>query len=91
VHVTAWQEEKNDRSAILVSVRDTGLGIPPEIASRLFQKFVTGGQEESGSGLGLAFCKLAMEAHGERIWVESVPGEGATFTFSLAIANPPAL
>jgi len=91
VRVMARLEEKADRSAILVSIRDTGPGIPSEIAGRLFQKFVTGGQEESGSGLGLAFCRLAIEAHGERIWAESTPGEGATFTFSLATANPPAL
>jgi hypothetical protein len=57
-----------------------------EIQSQLFQKFVTGGQPEHGSGLGLAFCKLAVEAHGQRIWVESSVGKGATFTFSLAAA-----
>jgi PAS domain S-box-containing protein len=69
---------------VLVAISDTGPGIPPEIEGRIFQKFVTGGQQERGSGLGLAFCKLALEAHGQRIWFDSTPGHGATFTFSLA-------
>ena len=60
---------------VIISVRDTGPGIPLEIQSQLFQKFVTGGQQEHGSDLGLAFCKLAVEAHGQRIWVESKLGE----------------
>jgi signal transduction histidine kinase len=71
---------------ICVSVTDTGPGIPPELQDNLFQKFVVGEQAESGSGLGLAFCKLAVEAHGGRIWVDSEPGHGATFTFALPIA-----
>lgn len=69
---------------ILVSVHDTGPGIPPEIQSQLFQKFVTGSQKGRGSGLGLAFCKLAVEAHGQQIWVDSLPGQGTVFTFTLA-------
>ena len=86
VSVTVRCEEQARRTRLSVQVSDTGPGIPPEIQSRLFQKFVSGRQEERGSGLGLAFCKLAVEAHGERIWVESTPGQGTTFTFSLAIA-----
>ncbi len=85
VRVTAQPAEKEGRIVLQVSVSDTGAGIPPEIQSRLFQKFVTGRQIGRGSGLGLAFCKLAIEAHGERIWVESTPGQGATFTFNLPI------
>jgi signal transduction histidine kinase/putative methionine-R-sulfoxide reductase with GAF domain len=90
VKVTARCEEQARCSKLFVQVSDTGPGIPPEIQSRLFQKFVSGQQEERGSGLGLAFCKLALEAHGERIGVESTPGQGATFSFSLAIAPPTA-
>lgn len=71
--------------AVQIAVSDTGPGIPVEIQSQLFQKFVTGGQQEHGSGLGLAFCKLAIEAHGQHIWVESGVGKGATFTFGLAV------
>jgi signal transduction histidine kinase len=88
VCVTARTDERADRPLLLVSVSDTGLGIPSEIQSRLFQRFVAGTQEERGSGLGLAFCKLALEAHGERIWMASTPGNGTTFTFSLPVATP---
>ena len=80
------QQKSPDTPVVQISVSDTGPGIPLEIESQLFQKFVTGGQPEHGSGLGLAFCKLAIEAHGQHIGVESSAGKGATFTFSLAAA-----
>ncbi len=87
VHVAArLMQEPPDTSVVLISISDTGPGIPLEIQSQLFQKFVTGGQREHGSGLGLAFCKLAVEAHGQRIWVDSNAANGTTFTFSLAAA-----
>jgi len=88
VRVTARADD-SERSRLLVSVSDTGPGIPPEIQDRLFQKFVVGQQEGRGSGLGLAFCKMAIEAHGERIWVEDTSERGTTFTFSLPL--PPAM
>ena len=69
-----------------VAVKDDGPGIPAKLKSRLFQKFAAGRQENSGSGLGLAFCRLAVEAHGGRIWVESEPGQGTAFIFTLPIA-----
>jgi signal transduction histidine kinase len=69
---------------VLISVHDTGPGIPPDIQAQLFQKFVTGSQKGRGSGLGLAFCKLAVEAHGQQIWVDSLPGHGSVFAFTLA-------
>jgi signal transduction histidine kinase len=78
---------KREPAHLRVSVADTGPGIPLELQSRLFQKFVSGHQEGSGSGLGLAFCKLAIEAHGGRIWVDSQPGQGATFTFTLPLVR----
>ncbi|MBN1889256.1 MAG: hybrid sensor histidine kinase/response regulator [Thermoflexales bacterium] len=92
VRVRARLEELEGHPAILISVSDTGGGIPPEIRDRLFKKFVAGKQKGRGSGLGLAFCKLVLEAHGGRIWVEDKPsppegGNGATFTFSLPIAS----
>ncbi|MDF1512587.1 MAG: PAS domain S-box protein [Anaerolineae bacterium] len=72
---------------IYFQVQDTGPGIAQDIRDRLFQEFVTGKLPGRGSGLGLAFCKLAVEAHDERIWVESDPGKGATFTFTLPVAD----
>jgi PAS domain S-box-containing protein len=71
---------------LFVSVIDTGFGVPADIRSQIFQKFVTGQQEGHGSGLGLAFCRMVLEAHEERIWVESMPGEGTSFAFSLPLA-----
>jgi signal transduction histidine kinase len=72
------------------SVIDTGEGIPPEAFGRIFEKF---GQVESrkagrrmSTGLGLTFCKMAVEAHGGRIWVESELGRGSRFHFTLPTA-----
>lgn len=70
-----------------LSVRDNGPGIPEEYHSKIFQKFVqVKGQEAGGTGLGLAICKEIIRAHGGSIWVESSPGNGSTFTFTLPIA-----
>jgi signal transduction histidine kinase len=68
-----------DGPHLVVFVRDSGPGVPLELQGHLFQKFVTGRQTGHGSGLGLAFCRLVVEAHGGRTWVESEPGKGATF------------
>jgi len=71
-----------------LSVRDDGPGIPPEYRSRIFQKFVqVKGHEAGGTGLGLAICKEIVRAHGGTIWVESSPGHGSTFTFTLPVAQ----
>ncbi|HNT77921.1 MAG TPA: ATP-binding protein, partial [Anaerolineae bacterium] len=70
-----------------VSVSDTGPGIPEDVRKRLFQKFVTGSHQERGSGLGLAFCRMALEAHGERIWVVETSGGGSTFAFTLPLPD----
>lgn len=72
---------------VCVSIHDDGPGIPPELRGLLFQKFTTGSSPRRGSGLGLAFCRLAVEAHHGRIWVESVEGEGTTFLFTLPVEN----
>jgi signal transduction histidine kinase len=77
--------DTTDRSSLCMTIRDTGPGISPEIQGRLFQKFVTGQVTGRGSGLGLAFSRLAVEAHGGRIWVDSKIGQGTTFYFTLPI------
>lgn len=75
-----------------VSVTDTGPGIPPSERERIFERFaqVEGDKaKRQGFGLGLSFCKLAVEAHGGRIWVESGPGDvGSRFIFTLPVNGP---
>jgi len=73
-----------------ISVADDGHGIPPDQHKHIFEKF---GQTESGSqhrhstGIGLAFCRLAVEAHGGKIGVQSELAKGSTFWFTLSIRN----
>ena len=77
-------EEKDNQA--LVTVKDTGPGIDPEMLPRLFSKFAT--KSERGAGLGLFICKNIIEAHGGRIWAENnSDGKGATFYFSLPISS----
>ena len=72
-----------------ISVTDNGEGIPYEYQPRIFDKFVQVKSEKSigGSGLGLSICREIVRAHGGTIWVESTPGKGSTFTFTLPIAD----
>jgi len=85
VTITASLDE---RETIRFAVRDTGEGIPPEAFERIFEKF---GQLDSrhkvGTGLGLAFCKLAVEGHGGHINVESTAGVGSTFSFTIPLVT----
>jgi signal transduction histidine kinase len=93
-HVRVWALQDRERAphAVLVGVTDSGPGIAPEEQQRLFQMYERSGAamgRRPGSGVGLAFCKLAVEAHGGRIWVESKLGEGSTFLLTLGIAGQP--
>ena len=73
---------------VIVDVRDQGTGVPEVYQQVIFELFVQAPDGHGqGTGLGLAFCKLAVEAHGGRIWVESRPGQGATFRFTLPMAR----
>lgn len=73
---------------VMFSIQDNGRGIPPESLKNIFEKFVSMSPESKsrGMGIGLAFCRLAVEAHGGKIWAESILGEGSTFQFILPIA-----
>jgi signal transduction histidine kinase len=81
--------ERNGPSAIIV-VADNGKGIRPDDLNKLFdisQVFTTQGTEgETGSGLGLLLCREFVEKHGGKIWVESEPGRGSTFKFTLPLS-----
>ena len=72
---------------VQISVRDTGPGIAPEDQERIFEEFVQVGRRtttaQEGTGLGLALVKKFVELHAGRIWVESQPGAGSTFSFTL--------
>jgi two-component system, sensor histidine kinase and response regulator len=88
--VTVSARRSDTAKALLFSVADTGEGVPPEAFERIFEKF---GQVESrrsgrkmSTGLGLTFCKMALEAHGGRIWVESELGKGSTFQCVVPLA-----
>jgi signal transduction histidine kinase/CheY-like chemotaxis protein len=76
-----------DASQVKVWVRDKGAGISSDEIGQLFQKYRQGGNakcsSEKGTGLGLVICKMIVEAHGGKIWVESQLGRGTTFFFSL--------
>jgi light-regulated signal transduction histidine kinase (bacteriophytochrome) len=84
VHISVRRE---DRECVF-SVRDNGPGIDPAFQERIFGVFRRlHGKEHPGNGLGLAFCKKAVEWHGGRMWMDSEPGAGSTFYFSLPPAD----
>ena len=75
---------------VLMSVRDTGVGIAAEELPRIFERFYKSdaARRSPGSGLGLAIAKHIVQAHGGKIWAESMPGRGATFFFTLPLDPP---
>ena len=77
-------EKKKDNKEVIVSMKDTGSGLDPEILPRLFSKFAS--KSFKGTGLGLFISKNIVEAHGGKMWAENnVNGKGATFAFSLKV------
>jgi len=83
ISITLQKNEDYQKEAI-VSVKDTGTGIPKDILPNIFSKFVS--KAEKGTGLGLFISKSIVEAHGGRIWAENnIDGKGATFSFSLPL------
>ncbi|MDX9735144.1 MAG: GAF domain-containing protein [Thermoanaerobaculia bacterium] len=77
-----------DGANVVLDVKDSGPGICEELRPRLFEKFAVGSLPGRGSGLGLPFCRLAIEAQGGRMWLKH-PGPEAVFSFSLPLASPP--
>jgi len=87
--ITLGAHKKGDHK-VCVSVKDSGQGIPKDLQSQIFDKFVRLKYKNApqGVGLGLAFCRLAVDAHGGEIWVESEPGNGSEFIFTLPLDLP---
>lgn len=85
------QPEGAGTGFVRIEVMDTGPGVPDEYKTRLFERFlqIKGRRgARRGIGLGLTFCRLVVEAHGGRIWIEDNPAGGSIFAFTLPIAEP---
>ncbi len=86
---------ENDKDFLCISVADTGCGISPEAAPRIFDRFYqesgTVEGHRKGLGLGLYICRELVSRHGGRIWVESRPGQGSVFSFTLPVFSLPHL
>lgn len=87
-----WLTARTQPPGLAFTVRDEGAGLAPEQQARLFEAFGRGGPQktagERSTGLGLAIARMVVEAHGGRIWVDSQPGGGASFTFSIPATAP---
>ena len=85
IDVLATREDSN----AVIAVHDTGIGIAPEDQAEVFEEFRQVGRDytkkHEGTGLGLALTKKFVELHGGKIWLESEPGRGSTFTFSIPL------
>ena len=88
VSITATRQENH----ATFSVHDTGRGIPPDQLQTIFERFsqvdASDAREKGGTGLGLAIAQEIIEHHGGRIWANSTPEEGTTFSFTLPLATP---
>jgi two-component system phosphate regulon sensor histidine kinase PhoR len=83
IEITA--EKRNDE--VIFHISDTGIGIPAKDLERIFERFykTDRSRTERGTGLGLSISRHLVEAHQGKIWAESTPGEGSTFSFSIPI------
>jgi signal transduction histidine kinase len=79
---------RRDGDAIVVSVADAGPGIPAEKSAHVFERYWRADSKGEGLGLGLYIAKGIVAAHGGRIWVQSEPGQGSEFSFTLSLARP---
>ena len=87
ISISLERKEDNNNDHVVISVRDSGQGINPEILPKLFTKFVTK-PETGGTGLGLFISKSIVEAHGGKIWAENnADGKGSTFHFILQVTK----
>jgi two-component system, sensor histidine kinase and response regulator len=90
--VTLQLSARRENDAVLFTVADNGPGIPSEYQEVIFRKFqqvkTPHAPRVRSSGLGLAFCKMAVDAHGGRIWVQSVEGQGSSFHVLLPVVAP---
>lgn len=89
IKVGQQDDDQKDGGMVLFSVSDTGIGIESEDLPRIFERFykVDRARSTGGTGLGLAIARHTVEAHGGKIWVESVARQGSTFYFTIPIAE----
>ncbi|MCB9007000.1 MAG: GAF domain-containing protein [Ardenticatenaceae bacterium] len=88
VTIAVRNGRSHPNTPLQLTITDTGNGIPATIRPRLFQKFATGDQSERGNGLGLAFCKMVQDNHGETIEILDSSAKGTTFLLTLSTAVP---
>jgi NtrC-family two-component system sensor histidine kinase KinB len=91
IEIGVTLQKSPESAAVLCAVSDTGPGIASHLTELVFDKFRQGENSlqarRKGMGIGLYYCKLAVEAHGGRIWVESEEGQGTTFYFTLPVTD----
>ena len=80
------QSQRAENEQLLVTVSDTGMGFPPQLAEQIFDPFFT--TKPHGTGMGLRISRSIIESHGGRLWAISSPGRGATFQLNLPVAIP---
>jgi signal transduction histidine kinase len=78
------RSQRAENEQILVSISDTGVGIPPQLAEQIFDPFFT--TKAHGTGMGLRICRSIIEAHGGRLWAVGSQGRGAIFHLNLPAA-----